>query len=164
MLEEKSLQTYLSDHLAGSVVAIELIERCQKEHPGGDLGEFLPRLLADIREDQGVLKDLLRRLDSPEPSVKKAMAWLSEKALRLKPQGEALGYSSLALLEDLEILTLGIRGKLGLWTVLQNLAAADERLYGIDFADLARRAREQHDEVESFRQEAARTAFLRQID
>ncbi|MBE0599515.1 MAG: hypothetical protein IH614_19925 [Desulfuromonadales bacterium] len=164
MLEEKSLQTYLSDHLAGSVVAIELIERCQKENTEGRLGEFLPRLLADIRDDQDVLKDLLRRLDSPEPSVKKAMAWLSEKALRLKPQGEPLGYSPLALLEDLEILALGIRGKLGLWTVLQKIAAADERLYDIDFADLGSRARQQHDEVESFRQEAALQAFLRPAD
>lgn len=160
MINDKPLSIYLSDHLAGSVLALELIERCHKENPEGLLGTFLPRLFAEIRDDQNVLKELIKRLGSSEPPVKKAVAWLGEKAKRLKPQGEPFTYSDLDRLEDLEILVLGIRGKLALWTVLREVAPADERLQGFDYDLLCERARQQHDEVEQFRRNAALTAFL----
>lgn len=159
-LEERSLVAYLNDHLAGSVVALELIERWQGKTAGRPLGNFLPQLLAEIHEDQGVLKELVRRLGGQEPAVRKAMAWLGEKALRLKAQGNPLGNPNLILLENLELLMLGIRGKLGLWEVLEEIDGADPRLAGIDFTLLAKRAREQHDQVEGFRRQAAREAFL----
>lgn len=160
MINDKLLLIYLNDHLAGSVLALELIERCRKDNPDGPLGEFLPRLSADIREDQDVVKELLDRLGSGEAHAKKAVAWLGEKAMRLKPQGEPFTYSDLDRLEDLEILVLGIRGKLALWTVLAEIAPADERLQGIDYDLLCKRAVDQHDQVEQFRREAARRAFM----
>lgn len=159
-LDEKMLRIYLNDHLAGSVIAIELIERCHKHNTEGPLGEFLPGLLAEIREDQAVLKELLKRIGSMEDPAKKAFAWLGEKFARLKTDGEPFSYSDLSRLEELELLVLGIRGKLALWSVLEQVAQADQRLGWTDFRELAERARRQHDEVEEFRIEAARRAFL----
>ena len=56
------LQTYLNDHLAGSVIAIELGERTIRENEGGPVAARLSPLVEQIREDQTVLKGVIERL------------------------------------------------------------------------------------------------------
>ena len=76
--------TYLNDHLAAATAGVELIRRAAGNH-GGERGAELSRLADEIAEDREALRDLMKRLDVAESSVKKAAGWLGEKAGRLKP-------------------------------------------------------------------------------
>ena len=49
---EKNPATYLNDHLAGSVAALDLLGQMEKAHGGTDLGSVLAALRADIAKDR----------------------------------------------------------------------------------------------------------------
>ena len=59
------------------------------------------------------------------------------------------------MFESLELLVLGIRGKLCLWTALQAASGSDARLREYDFETLIHRAQDQYDQVESRRVDLA---------
>ena len=158
-MRDDYLGIYLNDHLAGSVGAMELVERCRSENQGNELGVFLTRLHAEIDHDQGVLKDLIARMGASESATKKAAAWVVEKVARLKMNAQLTEYSPLSRVEELEALALGILGKKALWDVLDATVRTDGRFQGLDFGTLSQRAQRQHDDVERFRVEAARIAF-----
>jgi hypothetical protein len=153
-----NLKTYLNDHLAGSVMAIELAERTIRENEGGPVAGRLSPLVERIREDQTVLKGVIERLGTGESSLKKAGAWLAEKAGRVKLGGTDEP-GELSRLEVLEMLTTGVHGKRALWRALRVVAARYEELRGLDLDLLERRAVEQHDELEAMRLEAAKAAL-----
>lgn len=151
------LETYLHDHLAGSVAAVEMVERAIAENEGNPLAVVLAQVLADIREDQDVLRRLLAGLGAGESPLKKAGAWLMEKAGRLK-LGDT-GEAAIQRFEMLEALSLGILGKLALWRALQRVADRHTALREVDLAALEQRALEQHQRIERYRLEAAREAL-----
>jgi hypothetical protein len=152
------LGTYLNDHLAGSIAAVELVERAVKAYDGTPLGRFLAGFGAEIKADQETLRDVLKRIGVSESRLKQAGAWLTEKASRVK-LGGADDRTALRRLETLEALGMGILGKLALWRALGAVAPRYGELIGIDFARLEQRATEQHGRVEARRLEAARDAF-----
>ena len=154
-MSDGSVTTYLNDHLAGSVGAIELVERAIEENAGTLLARRLEEILKKIRKDQAVLQDLIERLGSKENRLKKAGAWLAEKAGRVKLGGTGEP-GELARLELLEALAMGIHGKRALWRALRVVALRYPVLQGVDLDLLERRAVEQHDRVEEWRLEAAR--------
>ena len=156
-MPNEALETYLNDHLAGSVSAIHLLERAVDEHANTALGPQLAELLAAIREDQEVLRGLMTRLGYSEHSLKQAGAWLAEKAGRLKVGGSH--DNPLARLELFEALSLGIHGRLKLWRALRAVLPRHPQLQELDFPELDRRAQEQHDLVEGWRIEAAEAAL-----
>ena len=157
-MSRDALKTYLNDHLAGSVMAIELAERTMRENEGGPVAARLSPLVEQIREDQTVLKGVIERLGTGESSLKKAGAWLAEKAGRVKLGGTDEP-GELSRLEVLEMLTTGVHGKRALWRALRVVAARHEELRGLDLDHLERRAVEQHDELEAMRLEAAKAAL-----
>jgi hypothetical protein len=157
-MSAEALATYLNDHLAGSVAAVELVERAIKAHQGTPLASFLSGLQKDIEQDQESLRDLLRRLGAGERRLKQAGAWLTEKASRVKLGGPNEG-TPLARLEMLETLSLGIQGKLALWRVLRLVAPRYPELAGVDLDGLEHRAAEQYNMTETRRLEAAQEAF-----
>jgi hypothetical protein len=150
-----SLSTYLNDHLAGSIGAIELVERAIAENDGNPLARGLADLLREIRKDQAVVQNLIERLGAAESHLKKAGAWLAEKAGRVKLGGSDQP-AELARMEVLETLAMGIHGKRGLWRALRTVADRHPVLRELDLDLLERRAVEQHDRVEAWRLEAAR--------
>ena len=154
-MSDGSVTTYLNDHLAGSVGAIELVERAIEENAGTLLARRLEEILKEIRKDQAVLQDLIERLGSKENRLKKAGAWLAEKAGRVKLGGTGEP-GELARLELLAALAMGIHGKRALWRALRVVALRYPVLQGVDLDLLERRAVEQHDRVEEWRLEAAR--------
>jgi hypothetical protein len=152
-----SLGIYLHDHLAGAASAIDLVEFVRDQHKGDELGHFAAALLVDIKADQDTLQQLADRAGAGSSTLKELTAWFSEKVSRLKLRhdaGDALG-----TFEALEFLALGIQGKLALWRALGSVAMADDRLRGMDFAELAARAEKQHAMVENRRLQVAHTAF-----
>jgi hypothetical protein len=152
-----NLAAYLNDHLAGSVAAIELIDDLIGAVKEESVKGFLADLKRDIEADQKILEQLIERADESESVARKAAAWFTEKLARVKFKigGEDLG--GLGLLQALEMLALGIRGKEALWCALEQSGTL---LPGnIDLAELKRRAVEQQQRVEQRRLEAARAAF-----
>jgi hypothetical protein len=153
-----ALTTYLNDHLAGSVTAMELLDHLREFSSGTDK-ERLTALQREIEEDQEVLKALLHDLGGKESRIRKAAAWLTEKLGEAKLKLDDPGDGQLRLLEALESLGLGILGKLALWRALEVAREQAPALRKLDFARLKSRAVAQHDRVESERLRMARMAF-----
>lgn len=154
-MSDDSLSIYLNDHLAGSVGAIAMVERAIEENTGTLLGRRLEEILKEIKKDQAVLQDLIERVGSKENPLKKAGAWLAEKAGRVKLSGTG-DPGELARLEVLETLGIGMQGRRALWRALRVVAGKHPALSGLDLDLLEHRAVEQHDRVEEWRLEAAR--------
>ncbi len=153
------LSTYLNDHLAGAVMALELIEHLAKTYPDTALEGFFADLHVEVTADQEVLRDLMRTFDTGESAVRKAGAWMMEKFGRAKLGLEKNDISGVGLLQALEGIVLGISGKALLWRALAAAATRQPQLQGPDYAKLEQRAIEQRDRVERKRLAAAREAF-----
>ena len=80
------LSSYLNDHLAGSVGALELLDRLIETYKGKPLERFFRDLRSEIDADQEILKELIARLGGKESAVRKAGAWIVEKLSRAKIQ------------------------------------------------------------------------------
>lgn len=152
-----NLTTYLNDHLAGSVAALELIDDLINVSEDASLKLFLANLKCDIEADQKILEGLLEAASEDQSAMRKAAAWVTEKFARakFKVAGEDLG--GLGLVQGFEMLALGIRGKELLWRALASSNSSSLR--DIDVAELEQRAEEQQKRVEEKRLEAARAAF-----
>jgi hypothetical protein len=154
-VSDEALSAYLNDHLAGSVGAIELIERAIQENAGNLLARRLEPELEAIRKDQVIVRDLIQRIGSSESRLKKAGAWLAEKAGRVKLGGTDEP-TELSRMETLEALVIGIHGRWALWRALRVVADRHPVLRDLDLDALERGTAEQHDRVEEWRLEAAR--------
>jgi hypothetical protein len=152
----KALASYLNDHLAGSVAAIELLDHLIKEQTGQSLEKFLVDLRNDVHADQEVLQNLIRKLGLEESSVRKAGAWIVEKIGQAKI---ALSRDSVGLLQALEALALGVTGKKLLWRALRTIEAELTQLQGIDLSRLEQRAADQFERLEKERLHLSREAF-----
>ena len=85
-MPDQHIATYLRDHLAGSVVAVELLEHLEGAHAGTDLAAFFARLRGDITADQD--DNLMRRALSEhafcvlaKPVSKHVVIYVVHKAL-----------------------------------------------------------------------------------
>jgi len=150
------LHTYLNDHLAGSVAAIELLDDLIEHHSEDRFGKIFRDLRDEIEADQETLRNLIRKLGAKESAVRKAGAWLAEKFSRVKI-GDA--DDSAELLQALEGLALGISGKQLLWRSLAATEANFPALQGSDFSELEKRAHDQFERVEGLRMQMVREAF-----
>lgn len=155
----QNLATYLNDHLAGSVAALELLERLEADHAGTELQRFFSTLRADIADDQAALKGLMDRLGITASPVRRAAAWVAEKAVRVKLGLDGAG--DLRMLEATEAVAVGIEGKRSLWAALAEASEVVAELRGPDYATLGRRAAEQRQRIEPVRLGAARAALAR---
>ena len=147
------LHTYLNDHLAGSVAAIELLDEVIEHHSEDRLGKIFRDWRGDIRADQETLRNLIRKLGAEESAIRKAGAWVAEKFSRIKI-GDV--DDSAGLLQALEALALGITGKRLLWRSLAAIAPDYPVLQGTDFSELEKRAHDQFEHVENLRMQMAR--------
>jgi hypothetical protein len=158
-MAEHYLATYLNDHLAGSEVALELLEHLERAHAGSPLARFAAALGVEIEADRRELEGLMARLQVAMSRPRKVTAWLSEKMTELKLRLDDTAGGPLRQLEILEALSLGIEGKRLLWRSLVVAAEARPEIDGTDFGRLERRAEEQRHTVEPWRLEAARAAL-----
>jgi hypothetical protein len=153
------LGSYLNDHLAGSVSALELLDRLIDTYQEKPLGRFFEELRIEINADQETLKELIAKLDEKESAVRKAGAWIAEKISRAKIQLSETREGEMGLFLALEALALGIQGKRSLWRALAAASQTAPHLHGPDYTMLEGRAVEQHDRVEARRLEGARKVF-----
>ena len=151
-----NLTSYLNDHLAGSVGALELLDRLIDTYEGKPLGVFFQELRNDIRADQEKLRELIQQVGAEESAVRKAGAWLVEKLSRVKMPVRESSEDEMGLFLALEALALGIMGKRSLWQALHAASPAMPQLARLDYASLEKRAMEQFERVEAKRLEIAR--------
>src|SRR6476659_412908 len=128
-LGSDALTIYLNDHLAGATAGVELS------------GRIAPDLRPEIDADRDTLLDVMDRLGVGRDQLKAIAAWSAEHARRLRPGW--LLHDGLGRLEELEIMTLGVTGKLAMWEALRHALAGDPRLAGVDLDVLSARARSQ---------------------
>jgi hypothetical protein len=158
-MADEHLATYLNDHLAGSVVAVELMENLEAVYADTPVAKFVAKLRADVEADREELKALMGQLQIYESRTRKASAWLTEKFTELKLRLDDSTRGDLRLFESLEALSLGIEGKKSLWVALSAAAEVSPRLRIADYERLKTRAEEQRSRVETRRLEVARTAL-----
>ena len=157
-MANQNLATYLNDHLAGSVAALELLEYLEKTQTGKAMGRFVPELRADIAADRRELEALMARLHiAASPS--RAAARLAERMTEIKLRLDDPAGAALRLLEILEGLSVGIEGKRLLWRALAAVAEDAPALRLTDYGCLEQRAQEQRQRVEMARLETAKTAL-----
>jgi hypothetical protein len=153
----KDLDSYLNDHLAGSISALELIAHWAEVHKGEPLGSFFVEIEKEIKADQDTLRDVMRSLEVEESTVRKAGAWAAEKVgrARLIVAGDEPG--SLGLVLTLEGLIMGVTGKKMMWVALA--AAKLPPLNSYNLEQLQRRAEQQLERIEAERISAIRQTF-----
>lgn len=158
-LGEDRLSIYLNDHLAGATAGANLARRAAGSNEGSGYGSVLEAIATEIEEDRAALVDLMQRLSVRHDRLKTALAWGAERAGRLKLNGRLLGYSPLSRLEEIEMLSLGVEGKLALWRALLTTHGSDPRLADVELDELIDRARSQRRRLERLRVRAADEAL-----
>ena len=153
----EQLDSYLNEHLAGSVGALELIAHWAKAHKGEPLGGFFTEIEREIKSDQETLRNVMRSLGIEESKVRKAGAWAAEKVGRTRMIFAGDEPGSLGLVLTLEGLIMGVTGKKGMWGALTTLKMS--RLDGYNFEQLQRRAEQQVKRIEAERMSAVSQAF-----
>jgi hypothetical protein len=159
-MADDHLAIYLNDHLAGSVVAVELLQHLERAYSGQSVQQFAAELRSDIEDDRRELQSLMGRLNVAESRARQATAWLAEKMTMVKLRLDDWAGGDFRLFEALEALSLGIEGKRALWVALSDAAAAAPSLRQLDYARLVQRAVDQRTRVETLRLETARTALV----
>lgn len=158
-MNSKHLATYLNDHLAGSEMALELLDHLIATFPNSTASKLDEMIRAEVVSDRGELEAIMANLGIHQSSTRKATAWLGEKLTQLKLRVDDSSAGSFRLFEATELISLGIEGKRGLWQTLSAIAPAVEALSHVDFPRLIRRAQEQRERLEPLRIQAAHASF-----
>jgi hypothetical protein len=145
-----SPRAYLHDQLAGSHFATKLLNALQEQYKGEALGRFAGTMLAEVAQDQKTLEEIIQQVGTAHLDLTESVGWLAERASQFKLHRDDSG-ASLGTFEALEVLTLGIRGKLALWQALPPIRRVDSRIPAYDFAQLASRAEDQFARTEEQR-------------
>jgi hypothetical protein len=154
-MSNKYLGIYLNDHLAGAVLGVELAKRVAGNNKGTEFEDELEGLRADIHEDRNRLVQLMDQLEVAQNPIKAPTSWIAEKLGRIKFNGRLTGYSDLSRLIELEGLSLGVEGKIGLWSVLKRFAQTEDRLDESWLETQLKRAEDQRGRLEKLHLRAA---------
>lgn len=153
------LATYLTDHMAGSVAALELLGRLRDAHEAGPIGETAAGIIAEINDERKVLDGLAEKVGATMSLPRKAASWVAEKAAQVKLLYDDPSAGSFRLLESFEALSLGVEGKRLLWRSLRAASARRTDLVGPDYDGLIAQAEDQRSRLETHRLAAALDAL-----
>lgn len=159
---DRLLATYLNDHLAVATAEVDLARRSRSANEGSELGTWLGRLCGEVESDRQVLTEIMAELDVGRDHLKVAAGWLTEKAGRLKLNGQLTGYSPLSRLVELDALHMTTSARLGMWQVLHKVF--DRQLGRFDLPGLIERADQQRAELEQRRLDVGGEALFQAQD
>lgn len=145
------LLTYLRDHLAGAVGALELLELLRVRAADPEVRSAAEQFHSEISADREALESVAKELGGGASSLKDAGAWIGEKLARIKLGALRETIEGLALLEAIEAVALGITGKIALWNSLIALSEVEPALPRVNYQDLKSRANQQHERIELLR-------------
>jgi hypothetical protein len=158
-MEHSALNTYLNDHLAGATLGVDHAHQIQEHNADTPFGVEMARIAEEIEQSRATLVDLMDRLGTPVNPVKKAGAWVAEKAGRVKFSGLSSNDAELGNFLALETMLLGVTGQCALWRALREIAAEHPEIAALDLEGLIARTEAQRDALERERLKAARRAF-----
>lgn len=158
-MSQDHLATYLNDHLAGSVMAVDVLAQLAQTYAGTEMARRFTELRTDIEADRSELRSLMQKLEIAESPPRKAAAWITAKLSEIKLRLEDDADGPLRLLESVEAVALGIDGKLALWRSLAAAAEIAPKLREVNCERLAERAKEQRQRAEEIRLTAAKAAL-----
>jgi hypothetical protein len=150
------LVIYLNDHIGGAQIALETLRSMREEQDHPKFRRFADSLYPQIAEDDATLRGIIESFGEKPSSTKQLSGWLLEKGSRIK-LGHT-GSADFALFESLELLCLGILGKLSLWRAL-GVVTSEPKLQAWDFLELSHRAQNQSKQVEQQRIALARSVL-----
>lgn len=137
---------YLNDHLAGSIAGIRLAKRLRDRFAGSDFLRMLDGVLVELEQDRITLEQDRITLEQQVMEVvgvrpnqlKQVDAIAVEVGSRLIHTLPLIGTRSnaIALLEETELLSLGVEGKRLLWAALRRAGQPDARYGRFDFGAL----------------------------
>ena len=146
-MDRDALRAYLSDHLAGSTSALDLVRR-RASGAEGDLGRLFEGLAAELELERRFLREAMAAAGVGPQAYKQALALAASWFDVLRPRRQPPN-----LVRDLEVIATGVRGKELLWATIGALRLAGTTL--LDPEDLAqldemaaaqsRELRRQHD-------------------
>lgn len=159
MADTDTLDAYLNDHRAGATGALNLIRRMAESEDVPTPAAFLEELADRVEQDLRTLEDVMERLDVSRDTARAAAGWLGENVSRLRLSPVITGSDHLSHLLELEMVSMGIQGKVMLWQSLQRAVGGDSRLLDVDFEALVERGRRQFDDVQAHRLDTAEAAL-----
>lgn len=146
-----ALASYIRDHLAGARFALELLENLGTHAVITDVASLAQELQSEIETDRLVLQTWADQAELPGAALKEATAWLAEKLGR----GKLVVTDLLGQFEAIELLCLGVHGKLALWNSLRALQGKTTLAIELPLDDLVSRAVNQHARLECLRLQLA---------
>lgn len=150
------LNTYLQDHLAGARFALDLLQGLSEQSIDPPVARFAALLLNEVGDDCATLQAVVDQIGGDPSRLKELAAWTAQKASRMKLDlNEPIG-----IFEAIEMLTLGVQGKLALWNALRIVQSSEARLASLDVERLATRAVHQYAMLEDLRLQRAASALL----
>ena len=136
---------------------MDLARRASSNATDPDRTRVWNEIAEEVEADREVLRMMLDSFGFGPGTIKSLLAWAGEKAGRFKLNGQLSGPSELGQLFELELMYLGVTGKMSLW---MNLAVADYApLREFDLDELIARAESQRDRLEEQRIALAATVF-----
>jgi hypothetical protein len=147
-MADNAIDVYLNDHLAGAMLGSHLAEQVRAQKHGTPLGLLMESLAIEIEQDRQTLMELMQHMDSSNSPVKRATAWIAEKASTAKFSGATSGDPELGTFMALETLTLGVRGKACMWETLKLVADQHPAIASVNLDELIYRASVQEDALE----------------
>jgi hypothetical protein len=163
-MDNEALGTYLNDHLGGATLGSDHARQLEEMHKDGPYEADMARVAGEIEEDLEILQKMMERLGVDESVVKKAGAWVAEKAGRVKFQGISSGDGELGRYLALETMSLGVEGKRSLWTALERIRETVPEIGEFDIDGLIARAESQRATLEELRLSAAPIALSPEIE
>ncbi|MET9850231.1 hypothetical protein [Streptomyces ossamyceticus] len=157
--DTRLLSVYLNDHLAGATAGTDRARYLARSCRGTDLGPTLEVIAGEIAKDRRGLTDLMHRLHIPARRYKVYAGWAAEKLGRLKANGRLVRRSPLSTVIELEMLRVGITGKIACWEALRQLAESDERIDPDVLDDLLHRGHRQLNTLEELHREQTAATF-----
>jgi hypothetical protein len=125
--------------------------RAAASQAGTPVGAALAQHAREVTQDRAALMEMMTALGVTVRQYKAGLAWLSEKAARLKLNGGMAARSPLSLLEELDLMSLGVEGRAAGWRTLRRLAERDQRLDMGQLDDLIEWAHFQSQTLEELR-------------
>lgn len=154
--EAKLLRIYLDDHQTVLLAGRELVRRMARRASDGELATFLSELQPELEDDRRRVIARIRA-DGGSPSrMKPGLAWVAEKAGRLKLNGSLTKPSALGPLLELEGLRVVLEASRSLWRALERADSVTA-----DYTERAERAERRLAQVEELRLVAADGALGR---
>jgi hypothetical protein len=142
------LHVYLNDHRSGAMMGVALAHKLRSRFEGTERGPFFTQLATDVEDDLETLDTIMASLQVRPNVVKHASGWIGEKISRVKLNPWFNGSSRLTVMLEIELLSLGVQGKLSLWRSLQVIAPVTPGLEEPLLDQLLARAEEHRDGLE----------------